>query len=798
MRRWRWRTGKVWLMAMGLWQMAVFSQGAAPPRVRQSLDLDWRFHLGDVAGASNADFADPGWRVLKVPHDFSVEGDFSTTNFSCTGYLPGGIAWYQKRFFAPAEWREKMVSVEFDGVSEKSQVWLNGEAVGGRPWAYTTFACDLTRHLKFGGTNVLAVRVDHSAMDDSRFYVGSGIYRHVWLVATEKAHVSRDGVFVTTPAATAKMAEVQIQTTMENDGEAGEIELRTELLDGKGGRAGETSGKTALAAGQRTVVVQKALVSSPKLWSPDSPALYTAVTTVREGGRTVDIVKTTFGIRDIKFDAERGFLLNGGPVKFKGVCLHHDAGAVGAAVPEAALERRLRILKEMGCNGIRTSHNAPAPEMLEMCDRLGMLVMDEAFDEWSGSKHKWVVGRNAGQPSLHGSYSEFFGEWAEEDMLDMVLRDRNHPSVVLWSIGNEVDYPNDPFNERTAGVLVKDGERLIAAVRRGDSTRPITAGLAALRTSNPIGLADELDVVGYNYQLDQLKSDLVKYPNRKFVGSEDGFETSYVDLIATNARVTGQFLWVGVDFLGEANAWPNHGSGSGLLDTCGFMKTRARFRESLWSEKPMVFAGVRPGARGGGFGRGRFAEAESHWNWAEDTRTNLPVEVYSNCKTVELYLNGKSLGEKRLEDAPDRILRWNAAFQPGEMKAVGRRDGKTVEYRLATAGQAARVDLAPDRAKLTANGEDAANIELRLVDAKGVLVPNGDALCTVQVSGAGRLLAVDNGNQNDTTPLRSPARQLNRGRALAVVQSLAHESGAIFVTVTAPGLPEARLKLQSR
>jgi hypothetical protein len=788
---------KTWLAA-ALWQITIFSQAAEAPRVRQSLDLDWRFHLGDVAEASQADFAGAGWRVLDVPHDFSVEGDFSRTNFSCTGYLPGGIAWYQKRFFVPAEWREKMVSVEFDGVSEKSQVWLNGEAVGGRPWAYTSFACDLTAHVKFGGTNVLAVRVDHSAVDDSRFYVGSGIYRHVWLVATEKAHVSRDGVFAVTPGATAKMAQAQIQTTMENEGEAREIELRTELLDGRGGRAGETSRNTALAAGQKTVVVQRVMVTSPKLWSPESPALYTAVTTMRAGGRTLDTVKTTFGIRDINFDAERGFLLNGQATKFKGVCLHHDGGALGAAVPEAALERRLRILKEMGCNAIRTSHNAPAPEMLELCDRLGLLVMDEAFDEWSGSKHKWAVGRNAGQPSLHGSYSEFFATWGEADMLDMVLRDRNHPSVVLWSIGNEVDYPNDPFNERTAGVLAKDGERLIGAVRRGDHTRAITAGLAALRTSNPIGLADELDVVGYNYQLEQLKSDLVKYPKRKFVGSEDGFETGYVDLIATNARVTGQFLWVGADFLGEANAWPNHGSGSGLLDTCSFMKTRAWFRESLWSEKPMVFAGVRPGARGGGLGRGRFGEVESHWNWAEDARTNLPVEVYSNCKAVELFLNGKPLGVKKPEDAPDRILRWNVAFQPGELKAVGWRDGKTVEYGLATAGKAARMELAPDRTKLRANGEDAASIELRLVDGKGVLVPNGDALCTVQVRGAGRLLAVDNGNQSDTTPLRSPARQLNRGRALAVVQSLAHESGEILVTVTAPGLPEARLRLQSR
>jgi len=787
-------------------QSAVSSATAGPARMRESLDFDWRFHLGDFPQPARPPFDDSSWRALKVPHDYSAEGEFSPTNFSCTAYLPGGIAWYQKTFFVPAAWRGRLVSVQFDGVSEKSQVWLNGKLVGGRPWAYTSFTCDLTRdigpdNLKFGETNTLSVRVEHTAMDDSRFYVGSGIYRHVWLLVEDgRTHVAKNGNRVTTPEVSAQKARVEISNVIEDSSEVDSIEVTTDLLDPFGRRAG-TSKSTVRDGPDQTgllrqaAVLQSIEVASPKLWSPDSPSLYTALTTVRAGGRIVDSVKTTFGIRSILFDAQRGFLLNGQPVKFKGVCMHHDGGALGAAVPEAYLERRLRLLKDLGCNAIRTSHNAPAPELLDLCDRLGFLVMDEAFDEWSGSKHKWLVGWNVGAPSLHGSYSEFFQQWADRDLADMVMRDRNHPSVILWSIGNEVDYPGDPFNDETAAVLATDGQRLIKTLRMADTNRPITAGLAALKTSNRIGLADELDVVGYNYQFEQLTNDLAAYPNRKFIGSEDGLEMSYVDLIATNARMTGEFLWVGFDHLGEAAPWPSHGATAGLFDTCGFLKSRGALRESLWSEKPMVALAVRPAPAEGG--RGRTGDAESHWNWARDTRAQLPVEVYSNCKTVELFLNGKSLGVKKMADAPDRILRWNVAFQPGELKAVGRSGGNSVASSLTTAGQPARLVLLPDHQALAADGQDAANIELRMVDAKGALVPDNHALCAVQVSGAGRLLAVDNGNLSDPAPLTSPSRELNHGRALAIVQSLP-AAGAIQVTVTAPGVPDAHLTLRSR
>jgi beta-galactosidase len=797
---------KTTLTALLLLLTITFSRAATSPRLCQSFDFNWNFLLGDEPDAAQPEFADQSWRKLDVPHDFSIEGNFSSNNFSCTAFLPGGIAWYRKTFVAPADWGGRLVSVQFDGVSMKSKVWINGQFLGERPYAYSTFAYDLTPHLKFGGTNVIAVRVDRSATDDARWYTGSGIYRRAWLTVTEQIHIARHGLYVTTPEVSAKSARVEIQTRIQNQTDAdAEIELVTDLLAPNGRRVRSIASKEIIPAKSEKVFAQSAKVASPKLWSPESPALYTAASKVFIGKRSVDNLQTPFGIRSIRFDAQQGFLLNGQPTKFKGVCLHHDAGALGAAVPDKVLERRLRLLKEIGCNAIRTSHNPPAPELLDLCDRLGFLVMDEAFDEWTGTKHKWLQGWNAGTPSVQHGYPEFFDQWAEADLREMILRDRNHPSVILWSIGNEIDYPNDPFSYPTDGeaydpqkpsaeILAQIAPRLIKVVRACDPSRPITAGLANMRASNATGLADLLDVVGYNYQLPQLEKDLAAYPNRKFTGSEDGFELSFHNLITGNPRMTGQFLWTGFDYLGEARSWPMRGSESGMFDTCGFEKPRGALRESLWSEKPMVYACVRLAAGGG---RGRFGQVESHWNWAGDPRAELPVEVYSNCKSVELFLNGKSLGQKSLADSTDRILRWRAPFQPGELKAVGKLNRKIVTCRLVTAGKPARVELLSDNRKLVADGHDVANVELRLVDAKGVLVPNGNTACTVQVRGAGRLLAVDNGNQNDVSPLTSRERKLNHGRALAVVQSLSNQPGPVEIIVTTPGLPETRLKLRA-
>ena len=802
---------KIILAALLLASEAVFAQSAAAPRLRQTFDFDWRFHLGDVPAASAQNFHDGDWRALDVPHDFSREGDFSETNDSCTAFLPAGIGWYRKSFVVPADWHDKLVSVQFDGVSEDSKVWVNGHFLGERPYAYSTFAYDLTPWLTFGGTNVLAVRCDRSALDDSRWYPGSGIYRHVWLTATGKIHVAQNGIYITTPEVATDKAQFVIQTRAQNKtGVNANAELVTEVFDPSGRKFLALTNEAELSAAGENNYTQQAQIVSPQLWSPDSPKLYTAATEVWAGGKVVDRLETKFGIRSIQFDAQHGFLLNGVQLKIKGVCLHDDAGALGVAVPDKVLERRLRLLKDIGCNAIRCSHNPKAPEFYDLCDRLGLLVMDEAFDEWTGAKSKWVRGWNVGTASHHAGYPEFFNEWADRDLSDMVRRDRSHPCVILWSIGNEVDYPGDPFSFPTdknydpekpsAKILAQIAPRLIADVRACDTTRPVTAALANLRASDATGLAGLLDVVGCNYQLNELTDDLSRYPDRKFFTSESGFGLNYADLCATNPRVAGQFLWAGFDYLGEAKKWPARGWDDCLFDTCGFEKPRCYFRESLWSEKPMVYIAVRSAAanHGAKSWQGDFGwqPMASHWNWADDPRSKLPVEVYSNCKSVELFLNGKSLGKKELADAPNHIRRWRVAFKPGELEAVGTGDGKTVVYRLVTAGRPDHLELIADRTRLAADGHDVANVEIRLVDGKGVLVPNHDAVCSVQVAGAGRLLAVDNGNQEDLTPMAQPARMLHDGRALAIVQSL-RERGNFVVKVSAPGLPDAELKFQT-
>lgn len=788
----------------GLLLLGNTARAANSPRLVENFDFAWRFHLGDVPAASAPRFYDADWRRINLPHDFSREGDFSRTNASCTAFLPGGIGWYRKTFVAPAAWRDKLVSIRFDGVSLKSQVWINGHPLGGWPYAYSTFDLDLTPFLDIGGTNVIAVRADRSAIDDSRWYPGSGIDRHVWLIATEKTRVAQNGIYITTPEVAVDQARVAIQTLIQNEtGDSAQAQLLTEIFAPNRKRVSILTNDAAIAADGENNFSQSAEITNPRLWSPNTPWLYTAVTKVWVSGKVVDEVQTKFGIRSAIFDAQRGLILNGVPLKIKGVCLHDDAGALGTAVPDKTLERRLISLKAIGCNAIRCSHNPKAPEFYDMCDRLGLLVMDEAFDEWSGAKKKWIEGWNLGTPSHHPGYSEFFAQWSDRDLREMVLRDRNHPCVILWSIGNEIDYPGDPFsyptdkdydtNKPSAKILAEIAPRLVEDVRECDRTRPVTAALANIPASDATGLADELDVVGYNYQLDQYARDLARYPDRKFFASETGMEAGYAELCATNPRVAGQFLWTGFDYLGEARRWPSHGYAGGLFDTCGFEKPQGFFRESLWSDKAMVYAAVLPP---GGERRLAFMP-ESHWNWADDRRPRLPVVVYSNCKTVELFLNGRSLGKEMPLEQPGRICRWAVAFQPGELKAVGTTDtGKTVKYRLQTAGPPARLELIADRVRLTADGQDVAHVEVRLVDKRGVLVPNDDVICACEVSGAGQLLAVDNGNESDDSPLSSPSRMLYHGRALAIVQSL-RQGGSIVLTVSAPGLPEAKLKLGS-
>jgi len=786
---------------------ATAASAAELPRERRNFDFDWRFHKGDVENAHAAAFDASGWRELNLPHDWSIEGPYSADHASGTGFLPGGIGWYRKSFTLPQAMSGRKVFVEFDGVYRGSDVWINGEHLGHRPFGYASFEYDLTPHLRFGGEpNVLAVKVDHTAEADSRWYTGSGIYRHVWLNVTHPVHVAHWGTYVTTPAVRESDALVSIETEVRNDGGSdSQVRLATVFLgpDGRELLADETA--SAVAANDVHTFVQQVEIEEPKRWDIREPNLYTAVSRLYVGDRQVDEYRTPFGIRTFRFHPQDGFSLNGRSMKLKGVCLHHDLGALGAAFAEAPLRRRFELMKKIGANALRASHNPMSPEFYELADEMGFVVMDEAFDEWIGGKRKWVEGWNAGTPSQRG-YHEVFEEWAERDIEMMVKRSRNHPSIIMWSIGNEIDYPTDPFSHPrgrdgfvegtlSANLTVEIGRRLLAAVKRLDPTRPVTLASADINASNATGLADMLDVVGYNYQEQFYERDHRDYPDRIILGSENGDSVYAWRAVALNDWVSGQFLWTGIDFWGESGRFPHRGSNAGLFDYCGYQKPIGYFREALWSEKPMVYVAARgptsddiqlldwrPGGRG----------LNEHWNWGDDSRRRIPVEVYSNCDSVQLVLNGKPQREKRITDRTKPVLFWTLPNEPGVVEAVGKINGEVAaRYQLKTAGEPARIELTPDRDSIHADGADLATVEVVVVDAEGTRVAGASHDITFAVEGPGELAAVNNPDPRDISPMQSSNRKAYKGRALALVRA-GHQKGRVTITATADGIQSGK------
>jgi len=785
--------------------------GAAPQdrapavsRVTSLFDGGWRFHLGDAPGAQEPGFQDGAWRTLDLPHDWSIELPFDARYASGTGYLPGGIGWYRKSFRLPASAAGSRVTIRFEGVYMNSEVWINGLKLGQRPYGYTSFEYDLTPHLlPDGKENVLAVRVDHSQFADSRWYNGSGIYRHVWLICTGNLHVASWGTHVTTPEVTPQSATVAVKTRVKNEGtQAGAVVLVTTIEDGAGKAVASAEQTHTLDPGTEYRFEQTARIANPRLWSPDTPYLYSVVSRLKMAGAVVDEYRSPLGIRSFSFDADKGFFFNGARTLIKGVCIHHDAGCLGAAVPDRALERRLQLLKELGCNAIRTSHNPPAPELLDLCDRLGFLVMDEAFDEWARPKKKWVQGRNVAQPSFDG-YARYFNEWGIKDTQSMVERDKNHPSIILWSIGNEIDYPRDPYYDPTAKDYTPAPDRpsaaelpgiaaqLIQAVKAIDASRPVTAGLANIAVSNRTGLADLLDVVGYNYQENAYAADHAQYPRRKILGSENSHAYNAWQTVEDVPYANGQFLWTGIDFLGEAGRWPNRGSNAGLLDECGFKKPQYYFRQSLWSAKPMVYlaprAGGGRGMRGGGSSRG----------WQGTAGESVPVACYTNCEKVELWLNGKSLGEKPQSLARNRVLSWDVPYADGTLKAVGKNGAAAVcSFEIVTPGPPQRIRLSADVTPIRADGRDLSHVEVTVVDAGGNTVPSATDAISFEISGPGRILGVDSGDQSSHESFRANSRKAYQGRCLVIVQSLSHP-GTITLKATASGLAADQITITS-
>ena len=771
----------------------------APARQTENFDAGWRFLQADAPGAETNNFDDAAWQKLNLPHDWSIAGPFAETNKTggAGAFLPSGVGWYRKHLTLPETDSNQCVSVAFDGVMQNSDVWINDFHLGHRPNGYVSFSYELTGHLNFGGDNVLAVRTDTSAQPASRWYTGAGIYRHVRLVVNDPIHFLPNGIFISTPQVSAEQATVHLQTIVTNQSAVQNgIFIVATLLDSTGKIVGsaETYGQT-LESGKSAQIERDIIVKNPQLWSLEKPVLYRMVVTVKSGingpisytiPTTLDSETNSFGIRDAHFEADTGFWLNGKNIKIKGVCLHAEGGAFGAAVPLFIWEARLKTLKTLGVNAIRTAHNPPAPEFLGLCDRLGFLVMDEMFDCWTVAKNPY-------------DYHLFFNDWSHTDERDAIARDRNHPSVILYSVGNEIH--DTPQADKAKKIL----SGLVAVAHAADPTRPVTQALFRPNVSHDYddGLADLLDVVGQNYREKEILAAHEQKPSRKILGTENTHDRNQWLAVRDHAPYAGQFLWTGIDYLGESRRWPVIGHGSGLLDRTGAVRPLARERESWWSAALMVAITRRVAQTEAMPNDPGYGAEEKHTQvlFADWTPRSLGphdenVEIYSNCKEVELFLNGRSLGSKSLNaDASSR--NWQVPFAPGTLEAVGRNGGKIAATdKLQTAGKPAKIILSAETQALTPGWDDVAIVRAKITDAEGVEIPRAQNLIAFSLSGPGTIAAVDNGDNTSHEFFQTDSRRAYLGECVAFVKATAAD-GEIILTATATGLTDGSLAIKT-
>lgn len=795
---------------------------------RQLFDKGWRFHLAQnseqtLPGAgvlsndtdknkqfASADFNDSIWRLVDLPHDWSVEGILSPSLASCQGYLPGGIGWYRKHLFVPSIDKNKKIHLYFEGVYDHSSVFVNGHLVGKRPNGFVSFGYDISPYLKYGAENVIAVKVDHSQYADSRWYTGSGIYANVYLITDNPVHINQWGVFYQTKKVSADRADLNVQVAVKNTSSLlTNIKVKLELYDAQNKLVAHTSYTVKSPADTITHSQGNLAVKKPTLWGLNHPYLYHLKTQLYQKGNLIDQQITAVGIRTIKFDPDKGFALNGHWMKMKGVCIHNDAGVLGSAVPKSVWKSRLETLKELGCNAIRMSHNPHTPELYDLCDELGFLVMNEAFDEWEYPKKKWIEGWNNGAPGYEGP-SSYFNKWSDKDIKAMVLRDRNHPSVVMWSIGNEIDYPNDPysapildsakFGQKVYGGYLPDhppasqlgviAHRLANDVRSLDRSRPVTAALAGVVMSNETSYPSQLDVVGYNYTENRYALDHKKYPHRILYGSETGQSFESWKTVKDHKYIFGQFIWTGIDYLGEATAWPSRGFHSGLIDLAGFKKPRAYFREALWSDQPTTYIGTYPLT---GKKDNLSIDAEPLWNYKKDQK--IRVVCYTNCQESKLFLNGKQVGQTLAYNDKTGILHWDLPFEKGQLKVIGYNGGKeTCSYTVQTSDRPYRIIARTDIDTLNTT-QNLAQIKLYVVDKRGVTVLLSDNDITCHITGPAKLLGLESGSNTDMGNYRDNHQRVYRGHLKAYIKATG-EPGKIKVTFTSPWLQSATVDLE--
>lgn len=831
---------------------------------RQDFTAGWTFHLGDDSAASRPDYDDTAWRILNLPHDWAIEGEFSRDNPSGTGggALPGGIGWYRKTFTVDKADEGKRLYIDFDGVYMNSEVFINGHSLGVRPYGYVSFSYDLTPYIKWGGKNVVAVRVDNGEQPNSRWYSGCGIYRNVWLTKLNPVHIAQWGTFITAEDVSKNSARLNIRTKIQYDAAAqlqdsvkqadgtyvvfdseivplADVVLQSRLMDAEGNVVGEVASELQVIPTCPNEVEQEIVVKNPNLWSVNTPYIYkvNSILIDKTTGKVLDNYCTNTGIRTFRFDAQKGFILNGERLKINGVCMHHDLGCLGAAVNIRAIERQLEILQEMGCNGIRCSHNPPSPELLDLCDRMGFIVMDETFDMWRKRK------------TAH-DYSRYFNEWHERDLTDLILRDRNHPSVFIWSIGNEVleqwsDAKADTLTLEQANLilnfghdqsmLAKEGEmsvnslltkKLADMVKALDSTRPVTAGCNEPNPNNHLFRSGVLDLIGFNYHDDWFAGVPEKFPGKPFIVAEsvsalmtrgyyrmpsdetvicperwdkpyfdDSFSCSSYDNchvpwgnshegtmrhVKNNDFISGQYVWTGFDYLGEPTpyGWPARSSYFGIVDLAGFPKDVYYLYQSEWHPEKKVL------------------HLFPHWNWTPGQDIDMWA-YYNNADEVELFVNGESQGV-RTKGKDDFHVVWRVKYEPGVVKVVSRKDGKAVlEKEIHTAGEPAQIRLTADRNEIKSDGRDLSFITVEVLDKDGNLCPNADNQIMFDVQGAGFIAGVDNGSPVSMEKFKADHRRAFYGKCLVVVQSDG-KSGGIKLTATSEGLKTAVTAIKAK
>jgi beta-galactosidase len=795
---------------------ALFAGSAADSRDR-SFDTGWRFLRADAPGAEAPSFNDSAWRKLDLPHDWSIEdlpaqtdspkrvGPFDPDHSeggASTGHMLGGTGWYRKAFTMPLADAGKRVVVRFDGVYMNSQVWINGHDLGSHPYGYTSFEDDLTPYLKPAGQeNILAVCVRNEGKN-SRWYSGSGIYRHVWLTVTDPIYVPTGGLTVTTPEVSKEKALVKITSEVRNDSDAAaDLTVRESILNSKGQIVQTVASQLHIAPHETRTVEQSVAVRSPELWSPESPLLSWAEVDIVASGKLLDRSWTRFGIRKIEVDAEHGFRINGEPIKLKGGCMHHDNGPLGSAAIDRAEERRVELMKANGFNAIRTSHNPPSPAFLNACDRLGMLVIDEAFDCWNWAKN--------GQ-----DYHQYFKDWAERDIASMVRRDRNHPSVVMWSIGNEI---GEQFQDKTTAKMLRE------AVLSHDTTRPITQAVCpdwGDVTKNWDTLSDDayryLDVGGYNYMRDKYESDHARNPKRVMMGTESYPQDCFENWaqVEKHPYVIGDFVWTAMDYFGESGIghttpsnkkddflmpWPWYNAYCGDIDVCGFKKPQSFYRDVVWGRSPIEIAVRTPLPDG-------ITEHVSNWGWPNETRSwtwpgregkPMHVVVSSSSDSVRLMLNGKLIDEKPVSAATRMKAEFDVPYQPGELRAIGLSHGKRVETAIQTADAPAAIRLTADRSAIHADRNDLAYITVEVVDRNAAVVPNATIPVRFTISGVGELAATGSDAPNDASSYHAPLRKTSGGRCLAILRPKGGP-GQITLKAEADGLKAAMIEVRAQ